>query len=83
MSEPDMDAPVTRRELHEALGTWGGALKAELKTELKAEIIGEVKVLIEASEGRVIAELRAQVRAIEEQRAFARSTNPIETCRQG
>jgi hypothetical protein len=33
-SEDEMDKPVTKRELHEALSTWGGALEAKLEAKL-------------------------------------------------
>ena len=37
MSEfPDMDAPVTRREMYEALETWGGAFERRLLDAMKA-----------------------------------------------
>ncbi len=55
MSETlDMDAPVTRRELHEALEIWGGALEQR--------IIIAVKALLETQEARLLEELRAQAR---------------------
>ena len=42
MTEPrNMDEPVTRRELHDALGMLGGALRSEMavmKTELRSEM---------------------------------------------
>ena len=34
-TEDDMDKPVTKRELHEALEVWGGALEARLDAKLE------------------------------------------------
>jgi hypothetical protein len=42
MNERDMEAPITRRELHESLDTWAGAIRAEIReafTELRALIL--------------------------------------------
>jgi hypothetical protein len=42
----DMDAPVTKRELHEALEVWAGAIRAEmasLHSELRSELRSEVR----------------------------------------
>lgn len=36
----DMEAPVTRRELHEALETWGGALERRIIAAMKAMFDG-------------------------------------------
>ena len=62
MSESfDMDAPVTRRELHEALEIWGGALTRQITANVTREVIGQVKGLIEDSEKRLTQEVRGQV----------------------
>ena len=37
-TDDDMDKPVTKRELHEALGLWGGALEARLEARLEAKL---------------------------------------------
>jgi len=37
-TDDDMDKPVTKRELHEALGLWGGALEARLEAKLEAKL---------------------------------------------
>jgi hypothetical protein len=37
-NEPDMDSPVTRRELHESLETWSGAIISKLTSKLTEEI---------------------------------------------
>jgi hypothetical protein len=58
----DMDAPVTRRELHEALEIWGGALEQRLEQRIEQRIIIAVKALLEAQEARLVEELRAQAR---------------------
>jgi hypothetical protein len=59
MSETlDMDAPVTRRELHEALEIWGGALEQRIEQR----IVIAVKALLETQEARLLEELRAQAR---------------------
>ena len=49
-NERDMEAPVTRREMYEALEIWGGALRAEiaeLRTELRTMYDGIVRVMRE------------------------------------
>jgi len=42
MSDPDMDAPVTRRELHDALGIFGGALRADIRADIMHDINAHV-----------------------------------------
>jgi hypothetical protein len=37
-SDDDMDKPVTKRELHEALEVWGGALEARIDARFDARI---------------------------------------------
>jgi hypothetical protein len=68
MSESrDMDAPVTRRELHETLELWGGALEARLEGRIVAleerffGLEGRVVALFESFEARFMTQLRAQV----------------------
>ncbi len=59
MSEiPDMDAPVTRRELHKALDIWGGALRADITRD----VVTQVKALLKILEDRLMTELRSQTR---------------------
>lgn len=77
MSEShDMDAPVTRRELHEALETWSGAIAARTAVQIETAIetaierseqrlLGAMKQLIEASEQRLMNELRSQTKGSE------------------
>ena len=61
MSESrDMDAPVTRRELHETLELWGGALEARLEGRI-VSLEGRVVALFEFFEARFMTQLRAQV----------------------
>jgi hypothetical protein len=76
MTERDMDAPVTRRELHDALDKWGGAMTAKFIERMNAAInaaiegsekrvLGAVAVMIEASEARLMRELRSQTKGSE------------------
>ena len=66
MSEtPDMDAPVTRREMHEALETWAGAIIARVTTE----VITQTKALLNDVETRLMSELRQVVRGSEDELA--------------
>ena len=37
-SEDDMDKPITKRELHQALEVWGGALEARLEARLATKL---------------------------------------------
>ena len=37
-TDEDMDKPVTKRELHEALGLWAGALEARLEQKLEQKL---------------------------------------------
>ena len=49
MVNENMTQPVTRGELHEALGIWGGALRAELATRADLnELRAEMKQMAEA-----------------------------------
>ena len=43
-NEPDMEAPVTRRELHEALDIWGGALIARMDQRLEQRLEEQLRV---------------------------------------
>ena len=54
----DMDAPVTRRELHNALEIWVGALSKQITQD----VITQVKALLNVLED----ELRAGMRGIED-----------------
>jgi hypothetical protein len=80
MTERDMDAPVTRCELHDALDKWGGAMTAQMTAQSaqlerliataiaasEVRVLGAVKLLIEASEQRLMYELRSQTKSSEE-----------------
>lgn len=59
MNEPDMDAPVTRREMHEALEIWAGAI-IEKVTE---SVMARVTALFEERDARLTAELTHQIKA--------------------
>ena len=72
--EPDMDAPVTRRELrdelakyptrtelHEALATWGGALEERIVTRITAHTTAEITKQITASEERMTARMGTEI----------------------
>lgn len=69
MTEPrDMDAPVTRRELHEALDLWSGAINANTASmiaESEKRVLGAVQLMFEASEQRLLYELRSQTKGSE------------------
>jgi hypothetical protein len=77
--EPDMDAPVTRRELreelakyptrtelHEALATWAGALEERIVTRITAHTTAEITKHIAASEERMTARIGTEIAASEE-----------------
>lgn len=62
MSESrDMDAPVTRRELHETLELWGGALEARLESRIVVSLERRIVALFEMFEARFMSELRSHV----------------------
>jgi hypothetical protein len=67
MSEPrDMDAPVTRREMHEALETWAAVIIDKLTTAMKAmetRLMGELARATKGSE----EELTTRIRVVDEQ----------------
>jgi hypothetical protein len=69
MAEPrDMDAPVTRREMHEALETWGGAIIERLTSSLTRLIVASeqrMTAAMVAMEGRLMNELGRATRASE------------------
>jgi hypothetical protein len=78
MSDPkDMDAPVTHREMHEALDTWGkriidmvtGAMAAMEARFTGAMATMETRLvsMIQASEARLTDELRRATKASEEE----------------
>ena len=73
MSESrDMDAPVTRRELHEALDLWSGAINARTAAEIaesEKRVLGAVQIMFEASEQRLLRELRSQTQGSEDELA--------------
>ena len=70
MTEPrNMDEPVTRRELHEALEIWGGTIKSELRAEMT-----EVRAEMRAGFAAQSAEIAQHIRASEERmRDFMRA----------
>jgi hypothetical protein len=75
---PEMDAPVTRREMHDALGTWAGAIIEKLSTVI-AERLGELRTELRselrATETRFSGELRAgEMRLSDELRQHTRSS---------
>lgn len=58
MVNENMTQPVTRGELHEALGIWAGALRAELATradlnELQAQLRTEMQQMAESLMARM------------------------------
>lgn len=78
--EPDMDAPVTRRELHRSLETWAGAIIENLTATLTAKM----QAMFDASERRLYAEIaRATSASAEALRAeiAAAATVTVETVR--
>lgn len=65
----NMDEPVTRRELHEALDIWAGAIMSQMSAQLSAQLAAQTAHLtaeIAASEQRYRDELARHVRASEE-----------------
>ena len=58
-NEPDMTAPITRGEMHEALETWAGAIISRFTVAI-AEAI-------EASERRILSEVGRHIRASNEE----------------
>jgi hypothetical protein len=62
VSDEKMTNPVTRGELIEALDTWGGALRAEMRG-MEQRIIDELRRHTTAS----AEELRTQVSVVDEQ----------------
>lgn len=71
----DMDAPVTRRELHETLDLWGNAFEQRIERRFENFMAG-VKALFEAfevrlveMEARLMRELRSQTKASEDELA--------------
>jgi hypothetical protein len=64
MSEPlDMDAPVTRREMHEALETWAAVIIDKLTTSLTTSLTAKMT----AMEERLMTALGRATRASEEE----------------
>ncbi len=64
-----MDDPVTRRELHEALDLWAGAIISRMDAQFAshtAQMTAQMTALIEASEARQLGELARHVQASEE-----------------
>jgi hypothetical protein len=59
-----MDEPVTRRELHEALDIWAGAIMSQMSAQLAAQT-AHLTAEIAASEQRYRDELARHVRASE------------------
>jgi hypothetical protein len=55
--DDDMDKPVTKRELHEALEIWGGALEARIDAKLEAKLDAKLG----AFEARIDAKLDAKL----------------------
>lgn len=73
---PDMDAPVTRREMYEALETWAGAIIekmttaiTELRTELRNALRIDLRNELRATERRLSAELRQHTKSSEDELA--------------
>lgn len=77
MTEPrDMEAPVTRRELHETLDLWGGAFEQRMLERmderfqvfehrfraLEERVDRRIVALFEHFEARFMTDMRAQVR---------------------
>lgn len=70
-----MDEPVTRRELHEALETWAGAIISKLSSEMAAQLAAqgaelhagleaqrsETRALLDASENAIIDRMEAML----------------------
>ena len=77
MTEPrDMDAPVTRRELHDALGHWSGAIIEKVAAQIRAAIadseqrvMSVVRDLVQVSEARLTDEIRHRTKGSEEELA--------------
>lgn len=59
-SDDDMDKPVTKRELHEALEIWGGALDARLEAKLDARL-GAFEARVDAKIDAVGARLSSEL----------------------
>lgn len=78
MSEQDMDAPVTRREMHDALGLWRGAIMHDIVTQVVPDIITQVKALLQILKDELLTELRGQTRgnAQELEDRLAKSDEP-------
>lgn len=67
-SDDDMDKPVTKRELHEALEVWGGALEARIDARFDARI-SRLETKTEQSKDQLSAELAQHAdRILEETR---------------
>ena len=66
MTERDMDAPVTRRELHEALDNWNGAMIRQLTAALSA-MEARLTTKAEQMEQRLLAELARHTSAANEE----------------
>lgn len=78
MTEPrDMSEPVTRQELHDSLGIWGGALRSEiadLGTQLRTEMadlrteMAELRTELRTDFARwattILETVRAEIRAV-------------------
>lgn len=69
----NMDEPVTRRELHEALDLWGGAIMSRMDAmfaaqtaHLTAHLDARMDARFAATEQRLSAELARHVQASEE-----------------
>jgi hypothetical protein len=71
MSEPpDMDAPVTRREMHEALEVWARAVidRMTARTTSIVEVaVAAMRSAVQASEHRLTDELRRHTKASEDE----------------
>lgn len=58
-----MDAPVTRREMHEALEIWAGAIIEKVTASVTESVMARVNALFEERDARLTAELTHQIRA--------------------
>ena len=65
MSEPrDMDAPVTRRELHDVVGEMAGLIKGWLET-LETRLRTDIQNTMREQEGRLMREVQRCTKASE------------------
>lgn len=65
-NQPDMSAPITRGELHEALETWAGAIIAKLTADLTAKFTVAITEAIEANNVKLTAKFTEAIAASEQ-----------------